>query len=150
MVRDGKFREDLYFRLNVFPIRIPPLRERFSDVEQIADGWWLRHRRCHLTRAQLKVLMTYDYPGNVRELYNLLECADVMDEHDFDKLIADQQEMLGNLSPKTDDDDTPDELEAVIRRHVRRVYEKYGHNISQTADALNVARNTVKKYLGQE
>ena len=41
-VKANRFREDLYFRLNVFPIRIPPLRERISDVEQIADGWWLR------------------------------------------------------------------------------------------------------------
>ena len=73
-----------------------------------------------------------------------------MDEHDFDKLISDQREMLGNLAPLPDDDDTPDELEATIRRHVRKVYEKYDRNISKTADALNVARNTVRKYLGEE
>ena len=93
--------------------------------------------------------MDYDYPGNVRELYNLLECADVLEEQNFNKLIADQRATIGTLA-SSPDDDTPDELEAVIRRHVHRVYEKYDHNISKTADALQVARNTVKKYLDNQ
>ena len=84
----------------------------------------------------------------MRELYNLLERADVLDEHDFNKLISEHRQMLVSLAPSSEsDDDTPDELEAAIRRHVRRVYEKYDHNISKTADALKIARNTVKKYL---
>lgn len=175
MVRDGKFREDLYFRLNVFPIRIPPLRERISDVEQIADGWWLRHCRCHLTRAQLKVLMSYDYPGNVRELINLLERATVFEKPDFTKIVEDNRSMTANLrntsasenastsnppttttseTPKSsslnepaNSEDIPDELDAVIRLHVRRVYEKYNRNLTKTKEALHIARNTLKKYL---
>ena len=109
--------------------------------------YWLKLHHRRLKPEQIKALMNYDYPGNVRELYNLLECADVMDEHDFDKLIADQREMLGNLAPLPDDDDTPDELEATIRRHVRKVFEKYDRNISKTTDSLNVTRNTVIKFL---
>ncbi len=177
MVRDGKFREDLYFRLNVFPIRIPPLRERISDVEQIADGWWLRHRRCHLTRAQLKVLMSYDYPGNVRELINLLERATVFENPDFATIIEENRAMTANLrstsasdnksvsivptettpaasktpvSNETASADIPDELDAAIRLHVRRVYEKYGRNLTKTKDALQIARNTLKKYLNTD
>ena len=146
MVRDGKFREDLFFRLNVIRFQVAPLRKHKEDIEQIANSYWLKLHHRRLKPEQIKALMNYDYPGNVRELYNLLECADVMGENDFDKLVADQKEMLGNLAPLPDDDD-PDELEVVIRRHVRRVYEKYGHNISKTADALQIARNTVKKYL---
>ena len=169
MVRDGKFREDLYFRLNVFPIRIPPLRERISDVEQIADGWWLRHCRCHLTRAQLKVLMSYDYPGNVRELINLLERATVFENPDFAKIVEDNRSMTANLRSNENVEgkpaslpeklatlnevkpvgleDVPDDLESVIRLHVRRVYEKYDRNLTKTAAALQIARNTLKKYL---
>lgn len=175
MVRDGKFREDLYFRLNVFPIRIPPLRERISDVEQIADGWWLRHCRCHLTRAQLKALMTYDYPGNVRELINLLERATVFENPDFATIIEENRAMTANLwNTSASDDksasnglttttsatskspvsnvsansaDIPDELDAAIRLHVRRVYDKYNHNLTKTAAALQIAKNTLKKYL---
>ena len=178
MVRDGKFREDLYFRLNVFPIRIPPLRERISDVEQIADGWWLRHCRCHLTRAQLKALMSYDYPGNVRELINLLERALVFDNPDFTKIIEENRTMTANLrntsasdntpssnvstttapatskSPASNESaysaDIPDELDAAIRLHIRRVYEKYGHNLTKTKEALHIARNTLKKYLNTD
>jgi len=169
MVHDGKFREDLYFRLNVFPIRIPPLRERISDVEQIADGWWLRHCRCHLTRAQLKVLMSYDYPGNVRELINLLERATVFENPDFARIIEDNRSMTANLRSTENVEvksaslpeklatlnevkpvgleDVPDDLESVIRLHVRRVYEKYDRNLTKTAEALQIARNTLKKYL---
>ena len=178
MVRDGKFREDLYFRLNVFPIRIPSLRERISDVEQIADGWWLRHCRCHLTRAQLKVLMSYDYPGNVRELINLLERALVFDDPDFNKIVEENRLMTANLRNTSASDNTPaskvstptviatstkslatneptnsgfpDELDAVIRLHVRRIYEKYNHNLTKTAEALQIARNTLKKYLNTD
>ena len=150
MVRDGKFREDLFFRLNVIRIPVAPLRKHKEDIEQIANSYWLKLHHRRLKTEQIKALMDYDYPGNVRELYNLLECADVMDEHDFDKLIADQKELLGNLAPMPNDDDTPDELEAVIRRHVRRVYEKYNHNVSKAADALQIARNTAKKYLEKQ
>lgn len=175
MVRDGKFREDLYFRLNVFPIRIPPLRERISDVEQIADGWWLRHCRCHLTRTQLKALMSYDYPGNVRELINLLERATVFENPDFASIIEENRAMTANLRNTSASDNmqaskvstptiiatstkslatneptnsgVPDELDAAIRLHVRRIYEKYNHNLTKTAEALQIAKNTLKKYL---
>ena len=178
MVRGGKFREDLYFRLNVFPIRIPPLREHISDVEQIADGWWLRHRRCHLTRAQLKVLMSYDYPGNVRELINLLERATVFENPDFATIIEENRAMTANLRNTSASDnkpasnvptatkpaasqspilgetansaDIPDELDAAIRLHIRRVYEKYGRNLTKTKEALQIARNTLKKYLNTD
>ena len=147
MVRDGKFREDLFYRLNVVKIRVPSLREHKDDIGQIANSYWLKLHHHRLKEEQINALMTYDYPGNVRELYNLLECADVLEEQDFNKLITDQRATIGKLASTSDDDDTPDELEAVIRRHVRRVYEKYDHNITKTADALQIARNTVKKYL---
>lgn len=168
MVRDGKFREDLFFRLNMIQIRIPPLRERISDVKQIADGWWLKHCGHRLKQEQLAVLMSYDYPGNVRELINLLERATVFENTDFAKIIEDNRSMTANLRsggvaeakpvvpecPATVNErivmnveDVPDDLESVIRLHVRRVYEKYDRNLTKTAEALQIARNTLKKYL---
>jgi len=81
MTREGKFREDLYFRLNVFPITIPPLRERGRDVEHLAEAFAQRfarrmgHRLNPLTEGQLKLLRAYDWPGNVRELQNVIERA---------------------------------------------------------------------------
>ena len=97
-------------------IRVPSLREHKEDIGQIANSYWLKLHHHRLKEEQINALMTYDYPGNVRELYNLLECADVLEEQDFNKLIADQRATIGNLASSIDDD-TPDELEAVIRRH---------------------------------
>ena len=84
MAAEGKFREDLYFRLHVFPIHIPPLRERGRDVEQLATAFAQRFgkrmgkRIGPLTENQLKRLRDYDWPGNVRELQNVIERAIIL------------------------------------------------------------------------
>ncbi len=144
-VREG----NLYQRLNVVQLRIPALREHKEDIRDIADGWWLGHHRRHLTDEQIAALMDYDYPGNVRELLNLLDRATVLSEDDFAALLAEHREMNAGLveGEAVADCSLPDDLDAAIRRHVRRVFDKYGQNLSRTAQALKVARNTVKKYL---
>ena len=148
-VREGKFREDLYQRLNVVQMRIPSLREHKEDIRDIADGWWLQHNRKHLSDEQIAALMEYEYPGNVRELINLLERANVLGEEDFTRLLNEHKEMNAGLSdgPLTDSSIVPDELDAAIRYHVRKIYDKYGQNVMKAATALKCARNTVKKYL---
>jgi len=148
-VREGKFREDLFQRLNVVQLRIPSLREHKEDIRDIADGWWLHHHRAHLSEEQISALWEYDYPGNVRELLNLLERATVLGETDFAALVAEHREMNAGLTDGAVSDpvSVPDELEAAIRLHVMRVFDKYGQNVSKTASALKVARNTVKKYV---
>ena len=148
MVRDGKFREDLFHRLNVIQIRIPPLREHKEDIAQIANGYWLNQHGRRLEPRQIEALMAYDYPGNVRELFNLLERASVMEETDFGRLLAEHQELTASLAPKADAE-YPDNLEEMTRQHVRQVYEKCGSNLTKAAEALGAARNTVRKYLGQ-
>lgn len=81
MVQDGKFREDLYYRLNVFPIYIPPIRERRDDIPALAESFV---QKCSkrlgrtinpLSESTLTQLKTYDWPGNVRELHNVIERA---------------------------------------------------------------------------
>lgn len=80
-VRDGEFREDLYYRLNVFPIEIPPLRERGDDVSQLARAFVEKfsqrfgQRMAPLSPASFERLKRYDWPGNVRELQNVIERA---------------------------------------------------------------------------
>ena len=147
MVREGKFREDLFYRLNVVQLRVPALREHKSDIGQIADSFWLKWHRRRLAPEQIAVLESYDYPGNVRELRNLLERASVLAESDFSKLLAEHKAMMASLVPKTAAADIPDDLEAATRLHVRRVYDKYEHNLTRAAQALNASRNTVRKYL---
>ncbi|MBR2920398.1 MAG: sigma-54-dependent Fis family transcriptional regulator [Kiritimatiellae bacterium] len=148
-VREGKFREDLYQRLNVIQLRIPSLREHKEDIRDIADGWWLQHNKSHLAEEQIAALMEYDYPGNVRELLNLLERAMVLGEEDFTALVNEHKEMNAGLTDNAASElaSTPDEMDAVIRLHVRRIFDKYGQNLSKTAEALKVARNTVRRYL---
>ena len=81
MVAEGSFRQDLYYRLNTFPIAIPPLRERVSDIALLARGLLERlatPRPMHLSAAAEALLCTYPFPGNVRELRNVLERASLM------------------------------------------------------------------------
>jgi len=79
--RAGRFREDLYYRLSVFPVRVPPLRERRGDIEALAlhftrtSGERLGLQGAELRRADLRALSDYDWPGNVRELQNVIERA---------------------------------------------------------------------------
>ena len=148
-VREGKFREDLYQRLNVIQLRIPSLREHKEDIRDIVDGWWLQHNKAHLGEEQIAALMEYDYPGNVRELLNLLERAMVLGEEDFTALVNEHKEMNAGLTDNAASElaTIPDEMDAVMRLHVRRIFDKYGQNLSKTAEALKVARNTVRRYL---
>jgi transcriptional regulator with GAF, ATPase, and Fis domain len=83
-VAEGKFREDLFYRLNVFPIEVPPLRERGDDVLQIASHFLERtcqefgHRPLTFSKQQAALLKRYDWPGNVRELKNVIERAVIL------------------------------------------------------------------------
>jgi two-component system, NtrC family, nitrogen regulation response regulator NtrX len=78
-VAEGRFREDLYFRLHVVPLHVPPLRERAEDIPLLTEAFLERHRRRsglrppRLTPAALELLVAHPWPGNVRELANLLE-----------------------------------------------------------------------------
>ncbi len=150
MVREGKFREDLFMRLNVVQLRTPSLREHKEDIPAIANAWW---RKCHenhvLDEGQLAALMDYDYPGNVRELFNILDRATALEESDFKLLMREHKEMNASLASGLElkSGRIPDELDAATRFHVRRVYDKYGQNLTRAAEALGISRNTVRKYL---
>lgn len=93
-VAAGQFREDLFFRLNVFPIELPPLRERRDDIPLLMDHFLRIYSREHkvtprgFTRRAVEALLNYDYPGNVREMQNLIERGVVFAEPDglIDKL----------------------------------------------------------------
>lgn len=147
-VREGKFREDLFMRLNVIQLRIPPLREHREDIRDVADNWWFNKFRRHLTDEQAAALMAYDYPGNVRELLNVLERAVVFKMEDFSELMIEHQQMNAGLQEDAPDkSEVPDELDEVIRWHIKKVYQKYGQNVSKAAAALKITRNTLRKYL---
>lgn len=89
MIRSGEFREDLYYRLNVVPIRIPPLRQRKADIPALADHFIHKYAQENqkdikgITREALDQLMKFDYPGNVRELENIIERAVVFSRNEY-------------------------------------------------------------------
>jgi formate hydrogenlyase transcriptional activator len=102
-VRAGRFRDDLYYRLNVFPIRIPPLRERLEDIGSLAARFAAKHakrlgRRVErIDKKSLRLLESHDWPGNVRELENVVERAVILSRHGT---LHIERDFLGNMTNK--------------------------------------------------
>jgi len=88
-VREGRFREDLFFRLTTFPIRVPPLRERRADVPLLVDFFFKRFCKTHekqpsgFTQDAVAILMAHPYPGNVRQLEHMVERAVILADQDL-------------------------------------------------------------------
>ncbi len=151
MVRDGLFREDLFYRLSAVALRMPALREHPEDIPEIARELWERGRRegwRTLSGAQVDALTGYDYPGNVRELANLLDRAYALDERYFGSLLDGYRSARGETGAlqNTLRPDQSERLADMTRLHVRQVLEKHGGNVSHAAAAPGVSRNTVLKY----
>ena len=151
MVKEGRFRKDLYERLNVIPIRTPELKTHKSDIPEVAAAWFARKKyEKTLTQEQIAALMSYDYPGNVRELLALLERAATLDVSNYDALIDEQRRLNAeetSSGAEVEEDGAPENLNAMITWHVRRVLDRCGGNVSRAAIKLGIARNTVRKYL---
>lgn len=127
-VEKGKFREDLYYRLNVMAIRVPPLRERTADIPELANFLLdkvaqRQERSLHLTDSAIRLLMSYSWPGNVRELENCLERAAIMSEDgtvdgdivSLTGLDEESRPLLTHAAPAVDfSDENMDERERVI------------------------------------
>ena len=147
MVREGKFRADLYQRISTIVIDVPPLRDRREDIAEIASGFWLDMGWGRLTREQCDALTVYDYPGNVRELINLLDRARALEETDFAHLIEEHVRINRDLSVSDGKAALPENLNAAIRVHVKVVFDRHGQNLAETCKALGISLNTLKKYL---
>lgn len=154
MVKEGKFRKDLFERLNVIPIRTPELQTHKSDIPEVAAAWFARKKyEKTLTEEQIAALMSYDYPGNVRELLALLERAATLDVSNYDALIDEQRRLNAeeaSSGAEAEEDGAPENLNMMISWHVQRVIKRCGGNVSQAAVRLGVSRNTVRKYLCAE
>jgi len=150
-VADGRFREDFFYRINVFLIEAPPLRARRSDIPLLANHFLVRFARqmdkriTQISPEAMAVLEEYDWPGNVRELSNAIERAMVVGKG---KSI--QPEDLPLRGGPRVPPDGADALAEMERRHVAAVLEKVDWNITRAAEALRVDRvtvyNKIKKY----
>jgi transcriptional regulator with GAF, ATPase, and Fis domain len=153
-IKTNQFREDLWFRLNVFPITIPPLRERKSDIPALLQHFLsLKSKQLKLpaippiSPGAVNTLMDYHWPGNVRELENIVERTLILDRKGplrFDHLKADQGEGYGH--PPGEADDIVDLDNAVIR-HIRKILDRTGgkiHGPGGAADLLGINASTLR------
>lgn len=152
-VQDGTFREDLYYRLNVVTITIPPLRERKLDIPSIARFFIKKYSQSmnknviDISNDTLDMLVEYNWPGNVRELRNVIERAMVVTKgnlielNDLSFFFPDAEMDSGEHIPSLDD---------VERSHIQKVLELTHGNIAQAANILKVSRltmyNKIEKY----
>ena len=140
-VAQGQFRLDLYYRLNVFDIRIPPLRERREDITLLAKSFLDEHRhsmggaRVELTLEAVDTLLRHEWPGNVRELHNALERAMIVCE---DGLIRPQDLCLGPPRVPVMVDST--DLNMVERQAIERALREVNGNKSRAARQLGISR----------
>ncbi len=160
LVRKGKFREDLYYRINVVNIELPPLRERQEDIPFLLDHFLQRYRAFHekevdgFTAEALDYLMAYEWPGNIREIENAVERAVVLcrdekiDVRDLPPAVRASErpivDLRGEIKP------LKEALEEPERRIILEALERNGWNRQKTADMLEVNRSTLfhkmKKY----
>jgi two-component system nitrogen regulation response regulator NtrX len=152
-IRAGRFREDLYFRLNVIPISVPPLRDRDSDIPLLADHFMIEFAREYGRRAKrldpgaATGLRSYRWPGNVRELRNVIERLMIMVPGDTIGL-ADLAFLEGGGVAAADQPGTPalplhEARERFERDYILRALAAQNGNISRTADALGVERSNL-------
>ena len=151
-VQNGRFRMDLYYRINVFPIHVPPLRERVNDIPLLADHCLRKYRGklnskvTGFSEEALRALCDYDYPGNVRELENLIERALI--------LSAGSRIETGEWLPALPQDISGmSRLEKFERAEIERLLEFHQGNLNLVARKLGISRTTLwrrlKEYRGQ-
>src|SRR5947208_1531009 len=152
-VRDGRFREDLYYRINVVPIKVPPLRERADDIPQLADFFLnrynLRFRKQiqGITEPTMAMLKQHWWPGNIRELENLIERLVAVSDKDY---ISEEdlpfEFHFAQLNPEgSASEGLFEEATSTFERNfILRALEKCGWNVTGTADYLGIPLSTLK------
>ncbi len=155
MVREGKFREDLYYRLTVVEIDLPALADRREDlpllqryfVEKFAAEY--EKPIAGLTRRAQSRMAAYPWPGNIRELENVIGNACMMAEGKFLDVSDLPDRIQAQSSNQSPADETLFSLEEISRRHVMRVLERVGGNKARAAEILGVGRATIYQLLSR-
>jgi DNA-binding NtrC family response regulator len=150
LVRKGKFREDLFYRLSVVPINLPPLRERKEDVPSLVDNFLKKYNKKakknikKISPAVKKALMEYDWPGNIRELENTIERAVVLsrsNEIELEDLVY--HGIGSSLTPLDPIGGNYKTLEGIEKDYIMLVLQAQHGNKSKTAKILGVDRKTL-------
>ncbi len=148
-IKEGRFREDLYYRLNVIPIILPPLRERKDDIEPLAQHFlgiyaFRMKKGVHLISDDARrAMLEYDWPGNVRELENVMERAVILAR--TDTLTADLLPLSGRKNGVVSATPPMLPLDEIERRHIASVLRETGFHKSRTAEILAISRKTLDR-----
>ena len=148
MVEEGKFRKDLFYRLNVVPLRIPPLRERKADIPPLAYSFLNKINKRYGMNKRFAVdvieqFERYDWPGNIREMENLIERLVITSDEEIITLEDLPDKLLG-VEDLSRNKSLKDTLEQVERKIIRDAIKKY-KTTRKAAEALGVSQSTIVK-----
>lgn len=157
MVKNGRFREDLYYRLNVFPIEIPPLRERPLDIEPLAQrvletaATDSAQSSCKMTRAAIDKLIQYVWPGNIRELENVMQRASILVT---DNRIDTEHICLPEIDANQESDEkgadsSLQDIKTLERRHILETLAAVNGSRKMAVKKLGISERTLRYKLQQ-
>ena len=162
LVAEGRFREDLFYRLQVFPIHVPALRERREDLPSLAQHFIAGFAKAHnkkingIAPMALDTLMQHSFPGNVRELRNLLERAAILVEHGgsiterelpMELVGTSRNEVQGVQHAAADDRPLRDLMDEYEQQVIAKRLDKNGGNRTKAAEDLGISRRSLQNKL---
>ena len=153
MVREGRFREDLYYRINTVTLQLPPLRERTDEIAALANSFTIRYAKKYrrnvtgISDEAIALLSHCRWPGNVRELQNCIEKAVILADN---SILQPEDLQIDKSALNTGTSSVAETLEDAEEQVIRNTVKKYNGNLSLVAKALNISRptlyNRLKKY----
>jgi two-component system nitrogen regulation response regulator NtrX len=155
-MEEGRFRQDLFYRLNVIPLHVPPLRDRKEDIPLLAEHFMSEFALKEgkplkgIEDKALEVLMTHDWPGNVRELKNIIERLVILSRSDL-ITVEDIPPLLRSTDPSklvtgTAFSDTFKKAKKIFEKaYIARKLSEYDWNISKTAEAIGLERSNLHR-----
>jgi two-component system response regulator HydG len=152
----GRFREDLFYRLNVFPIHVPPLRERKEDIQPLAEFFLTKYREKHkrqmkgFTPRSLDLFMRYDWKGNIRELENTVERSVILCQEEYITpyhLPTPLQALASELEVDTPDLEAGITIKEMEKQLILSTLKQYDGNRTKTAEALGISRRSLQMKL---
>ncbi|WP_435254376.1 sigma-54-dependent transcriptional regulator [Tenacibaculum sp. A30] len=149
MIQEGSFREDLFYRLTVVEIEVPPLRERKEDISMLAEKFLFKYgveykdRFVKMNPKALAILMRYDWPGNIRELENIIQRAVIMCDR-----VVEVEHLPDSLKYNVDfSEEGLISLKEMEKRHIQNVLNATNNNKTQAAKILQIDRKTLREKL---
>ena len=148
-IKEKKFRSDLFYRICVFPITVPSLRERNEDISGLAEHLLKNLGYVHfpLSSKVLQMLKSYNWPGNVRELRNMLERASILAQEQ--PLSPDHFPGLGSSSFSSSESKAPENLEEFTNKHILTVVNNYDGDKKKASEALGISLSNLYRRLSQ-